>query len=108
VEKAPVTAPGANKISIMPIKVTTDYGIPSRNPLTLSILFRVIMFHYLYIFTGRFTKDQDQLQVIDLDYIDFRRNRDIYGRIVPDWEKATSDRNGTGNLLRYVVNDGYT
>ncbi|GAP21320.1 clostripain-related cysteine peptidase [Leptolinea tardivitalis] len=105
VENAPVTAPGANKISIKPIKVTTDTASIG-NPLTLSTSISGDNVSYLYIFTGRFTKDQDQLQVIDLDYIDSEETRDIDGRIVPDWGEGDIPVEMDWEPVAYVVNDG--
>ncbi len=95
-EDAVVTAPGASKIAISPIELSGDTA-STGNPVTLSTTVQGENVSYLYIFTGRFTKNQDQLQVIDLDYIDSEEFRDIDGLIVPDWGKVISRLKWIGN-----------
>lgn len=105
VENAVVTAPGASKITIEPIQLSGDTASVG-SPVTLSTSVKGENVSYLYIFTGRFTRQQDQLQVIDMDYIDSETFRDVDGRILPDW--------GTGDIpiemdwepVSYVVDDG--
>jgi clostripain len=104
-EDAPVTAPGANKIEISPIKLSGE-SASTGNPVTLSTTVKGENVSYLYIFTGRFTKDQDQLQVIDLDYIDSETTKTIDDRIIPDWGAGDIPVEMDWQPTSYVVNDG--
>ncbi len=104
-ENATVTAPGAGKIAIEPIKLTGTAASTGK-PVTLSTTVKGENVSYLYIFSGRFTKDQDQLQVIDLDYIDSEATKDIDGRIIPDWGEGDIPIEMDWEPLAYVVNDG--
>lgn len=104
-ENAVVTAPGAGKIAIEPITLTGDTASTGK-PVTLSTTIKGENVSYLYIFSGRFTKDQDQLQVIDLDYIDSEETKDIDGRIIPDWGEGDIPIEMDWEPLAYVVNDG--
>ncbi|HEX7557254.1 MAG TPA: hypothetical protein VF338_11560, partial [Leptolinea sp.] len=100
-----MVAPGANKITIKPIELSGTSAAAGK-PVTLTTTIAGENVSYIYIFTGRFTKAQDLLQVIDLDYIDAEETRDVDGMILPDW--------GTGDIpididwepVSYVVNDG--
>jgi clostripain len=100
-----MVGPGAEKITVKPIELSGDVA-SSGNPVTLSTTVSGSNLSYLYIFTGRLTKDQDMLQIVDIDYIDSEATKEIDGMIYPDW--------GTGEIpiemdwepLLYVVNDG--
>jgi clostripain len=105
VEDAPVTAPGANTIAINPIELSGDTA-SAGNPVTLTTSIAGENVSYLYIFTGRFTKDQDQLQVIDLDYIDSEATKTIDDRIIPDWGEGEIPIEMDWEPIAYVVNDG--
>jgi hypothetical protein len=105
VEDAPVTAPGANTIAINPIELSGDTA-SAGNPVTLTTSIAGENVSYLYIFTGRFTKDQDQLQVIDLDYIDSEATNEIDDRIIPDWGEGEIPIEMDWEPVAYVVNDG--
>lgn len=105
VEDAPVTAPGANKIEIAAIELSGDTA-STGNPVTLSTTIKGENVSYLYIFTGRFTKDQDQLQVIDLDYIDSEETKEIDERIIPEWGEGDIPVDMDWEPLAYVVDDG--
>ena len=104
-ENAEVTAPGASEITISPIELSGDTASVG-SPLTLSTTISGENVSYLYIFTGRFTKGQDQLQVIDLDYIDSDEFKDIDGRIIPDWGVGDIPVDMDWEPVAYVVNDG--
>lgn len=104
-EDAVVTAPGAGKIAISPIELSGDTASMG-NPVTLSTTIQGENVSYLYIFTGRFTKDQDLLQVIDLDYIDSEETKDIDGRIIPEWGEGDIPVDMDWEPVAYVVNDG--
>jgi len=104
-EDAPVTAPGANKIDIAAIKLSGN-AASTGNPVTLSTTIKGENVSYLYIFSGRFTKNKDQLQVIDLDYIDSEETKEIDGRIIPEWGEGDIPVEMDWEPLAYVVNDG--
>jgi clostripain len=104
-EDAPVTAPGANTIKINPIKLSGDTASTGK-PVTLTTSIAGENVSYLYIFTGRFTKDQDQLQVIDMDYIDSEATKTIDDRIIPDWGEGDIPVEMDWEPTAYVVNDG--
>ncbi|NMB54679.1 MAG: hypothetical protein GYA15_08245 [Leptolinea sp.] len=102
---AEITAPGAGQITIKPLELSGD-AASTGNPVTLSTTVTGDNVSYLYIFTGRFTKDQDQLQVIDLDYIDSEQTKDIDGRIIPDWGEGDIPVEMDWEPVAYVVDDG--
>jgi clostripain len=104
-EDSVVTAPGASKITISPIELSGDTA-STGNPVTLSTTIKGENVSYLYIFTGRFTKGQDQLQVVDLDYIDSEETKDIDGRIIPEWGEGDIPVDMDWEPVAYVVNDG--
>jgi clostripain len=104
-EDAPVTAPGGNKIEIAKIELSGD-SASKGNPVTLSTTVKGENVSYLYIFSGRFTKDQDQLQVIDLDYIDSEETKTIDDRIIPEWGEGDIPIEMDWEPTSYVVNDG--
>jgi clostripain len=104
-EDAPVTAPGANKIEIAPIELSGEAASTGK-PVTISTTVKGENVSYLYIFSGRFTKDQDQLQVIDLDYIDSEDTKTIDDRIIPEWGEGDIPIEMDWQPTSYVVNDG--
>lgn len=104
-EDSEVSAPGAGEITINPIEVSSDsasYG----NPLELSTTIAGENVSYLYIFTGRFTREQDFLQVIDLDYIDSEETFETDGRVIPDWGEGDIPVVMDWEPIAYVVDDG--
>ncbi len=102
---AEVSAPGAGEITINPIEVSAD-GASYGNPLTLTTSISGENVAYLYIFTGRFTREQDFLQVIDLDYIDSEETYEMDGRIIPDWGEGEIPIEMDWEPIAYVVDDG--
>jgi clostripain len=104
-EDAPVTAPGGNKIEIAKIELSGE-SASADNPVTLNTTVKGENVSYLYIFSGRFTKDQDELQVIDLDYIDSEETKEIDDRIIPEWGEGDIPIEMDWQPTSYVVNDG--
>jgi clostripain len=97
--------PGASKITIQPVELSGTTAAKG-SPVTLKTTVAGENISYLYIFTGRFTKNQDLLQVIDLDYIDADATRNIDGMILPDWGKGDIPIEMDWEPVSYVVNDG--
>jgi hypothetical protein len=75
-------------------------------PVTLSTTVTGNNVSYLYIFSGRLNKNQDSLQIVDIDYIDSDSTREIDGMIYPDWGESEIPIEIDWEPLLYVVNDG--
>ena len=66
---ANVVGPGAEKITVAPIELSGDIASYGK-PVTLTTTVTGNNVSYLYIFSGRLNKNQDELQIVDIDYID--------------------------------------
>jgi hypothetical protein len=102
---ARLVGPGAEKIEVAPIELSGD-SASSGNPVTLSTTITGDNVSFLYIFTGRLNKNQDSLQIVDIDYIDAEATREIDGMIYPDWGEGEIPIEIDWEPVLYVVDDG--
>lgn len=105
--EATVVAPAKAEISVDPIELSKETASKGK-PVTLSTVVKGDNVAYIYLFTGRVSKDGNQLQIIDIDYIDADNTKEADGVVYPDWGEGEIPIDIDWEPVRYAVSDGKT
>ena len=101
-----VTAPGAGKIQVSPLRVSDTTAAPGR-PITLSADVQGENVGYIKLFVGFYDQASNSIFMADTDFLESRDTREIDGVYYPDWgngDKFTVEFNW--EPLMFAIDNG--
>lgn len=105
VEETNVQAPGAGKIQVSPIKLSSKTASVG-NPVLISADIQGENIGYIYIFTGFLDKQANSLYVADMDYLESGKSQEVGGVFYPYWGEDPFTLEFEWEPLMFGVNDG--
>ncbi len=100
-----VHAPGAGKIQVSPIKLSSKTAAAGA-PALISADIQGENLGYIYIFTGMLDKQANALFVADMDYLESGQDRTVGGVTYPDWGEGKFTLEFEWEPLFFGINDG--
>jgi hypothetical protein len=79
-----VRSPGAGKIEISPISLSSDTVAPG-SPVKMSATIKGNNVGYVYLFVGYYDRENSSIYAIDTDYLQSSKTREAGGVYYPDW-----------------------
>lgn len=102
-----VRSPGAGKIALAPLKVSSKTAAPGK-PILLSTRVDGENIGYIYLFAGYYDENANSINLSDLDYLDSGATREVDGVYYPDWGTGPFNLEFEWEPIVFALTDGET
>lgn len=100
-----VRGPGAGKIELIPIKLSSNVAAPGQ-PVLLSTRVQGQNIGYIYLFVGFLDQASNSILIADTDYLESGTTKEVSGVYYPDWGEGAFNLEFEWEPLMFAITDG--
>lgn len=101
----PIVGPGAGKISVSPLKLSSKVAEPGK-PILMSADISGENIGYVRLFVGYLDRQSNSIYVADTDYLDSPETRELEGIYYPDWGEGDFTLEFEWEPIVFAITDG--
>ncbi len=86
---ATVTSPGAEEITVAPLTLSAD-TVTDKQPVLMQSEVSAANLAFLYVFIGLLDEETNAIRIMDMDFLDAEKTKEVNGVFYPDWGTASN------------------